>query len=97
MRQEVLKVKTVVHLGTVTHHGKEVGTQPTMDKKSTPAIKADEKAFVADVNRSTAARIKFLAAAGYSRADIARAMTQHSGKAVSYQWVKNVLDKVAQG
>ena len=52
-------------------------------------------ATVTDTTRSTAARIKYLAAAEFSRADIARIMTAHSGKAVSYQWVKNVLDKVA--
>src|SRR6516164_2409612 len=75
--------------------GKEVGSQPTMDKKSAPVLSKDQTAYVADTNRSTAARIKFLAEAGFSRADIARAMSAHSGKAVSYQWVKNVLDKVS--
>jgi hypothetical protein len=66
-----------------------------MDKKSAPVLSKDQTAYVADTNRSTAARIKFLAEAGFSRADIARAMSAHSGKAVSYQWVKNVLDKVS--
>jgi glutathione S-transferase len=66
-----------------------------MDKKSAPVLTKDQTAYIADTNRSTAARIKFLAGEGFSRADIARAMTAHSGKTVSYQWVKNVLDKVA--
>src|SRR5215472_5260459 len=73
---------------------RRVRTEPTMDKKPVPTLTSEQRAYVADTNRSVAARIKFLSGEGFSRADIARAMSVHSGKAVSYQWVKNVLDKV---
>jgi hypothetical protein len=66
-----------------------------MQKAQTPSVTKAQLAFVSDSARSTAARIKYLAGEGFSRADIARIMTAHSGKAVSYQWVKNVMDKVA--
>jgi len=66
-----------------------------MQKAETPKIAGEIRDRVANTELSTASRIKFLAEQGFSRADIARIMTAHSGKAVSYQWVKNVLDKVA--
>ena len=67
-----------------------------MDKKTVPTVSKAVRTRVADVAVSTASRIKFLNEAGFSRADISRLMTAHSGKAVSYQWVKNVLDKASQ-
>ena len=66
-----------------------------MQKAETPKVSATVRARIADTSLSTAARIKFLQAENFSRADISRLMTAHSGKAVSYQWVKNVLDKAA--
>ena len=64
-----------------------------MQKAETPKVAGEIRDRIANTELSTASRIKFLAEAGFSRADIARLMTAHSGKAVSYQWVKNVLDK----
>jgi hypothetical protein len=64
-----------------------------MQKAQTPSISKAQLATVSDVTLSTAARVKFLDGEKFSRADIARIMTAHSGKSVSYQWVKNVLDK----
>ena len=64
-----------------------------MDKKTAPALNDNQSAVVRDVTKSTAARIKFLRDEQFDRADISRIMTKYSGKSVSYQWVKNVLDK----
>jgi hypothetical protein len=64
-----------------------------MQKATVPTISKEQRAVVSDTTKSTAERIKFLKAENFERADIARIMTAHSGKAVSYQWVKNVLDK----
>ena len=75
--------------------GKEVVLVTTMQKAVTPAITAEQRKVVADTTRSVASRIKFLRAEGFPKADVARIMTRDSGKTVSYQWVKNVLDKVA--
>ena len=72
-----------------------MGYNTYMQKAETPKIAGEIRDRVADQSLSTAARIKFLAGEGFSRADVARLMTAHSGKAVSYQWVKNVLDKEA--
>lgn len=64
-----------------------------MERKPVPAVTKEQDAIVRNTDKSVASRIKFLATEGYSRADIARIMSAHSGKTVSYQWVKNVLDK----
>lgn len=89
------KVSVLFRTPTSTFSGMEGSTYTTMDKKATPVISASELKFVSDTTKSVAARIKFLNDAAFSRADIARIMSAHSGKSVSYQWVKNVLDKVA--
>jgi len=64
-----------------------------MEKKAVPTVTKEQKTVVSDETKSTASRIKFLRSEGFERADIARIMTAFSGKSVSYQWVKNVLDK----
>ena len=44
-----------------------------------------------DQNMSTSAMIRSLAASGYERGDIGRALTVLKGKLVRYQHVRNVL------
>jgi hypothetical protein len=60
-----------------------------MQKKETPAISQAQQAFVNSTDKSTAAKIRFLRAEGFEKADVARILN------IRYQWVKNVLDKVA--
>src|SRR6516165_9899746 len=76
---------------------RRVSVRPTMQKATVPTLTAEQRKIVADTTRSVAARIKYLSVEGFSRADVARIMTRDSGKSVSYQWVKNVMDKVATG
>ena len=64
-----------------------------MEKKPVPTVTKDQKTYVSDTTKSTANRIKYLQTEGFSRSDISRVMSAFSGKNVSYQWVKNVLDK----
>ena len=66
-----------------------------MDKKIASALTKKQSNVVSALTTSTASRVRYLASEGFARADIARIMSVHSGKSVSYQWVKNVLDKVA--
>jgi hypothetical protein len=61
-----------------------------MQKKETPAISQAQQTFVDSTDKSTAAKIRFLVAAGYSKADTARILN------IRYQWVKNVMDKEAR-
>jgi hypothetical protein len=57
----------------------ELSTQ----KKSAPRLSAAEKVAVRDMD-TTAAKIRFLLAQGYQKADVARIL------GVKYQWVRNV-------
>lgn len=64
-----------------------------MDKKM--PIKLDQVTLDLVMKKeSVAGKMKFLNEQGMARADIARTLSSVLGRQISYQWVKNVLDKV---
>jgi len=63
-----------------------------LDKKL-PLKLTEEQTKKVVSDSSVASKIKFLSGEGMARADISRTLTSVLGRQISYQWVKNVLDK----
>jgi hypothetical protein len=70
--------------------GKKGGEK--VDKKLPIKLEGDQLDKVLK-DGSVASKIKFLSGEGMARADISRTLTAVLGRQISYQWVKNVLDK----